>query len=257
MNTFNALLGKINEAKALDFGNVFSSSIELFKKTWLQGLITVILTGVLAIPLMLIMYIPMIFLGIVSPESFNAPEPDGIAIGAIVVTVLLAVVAIAFVLALQIGLLSAYFRVMKIKDLGLNESEDYFFFFKRKYLGKTVNLGLMMAGIYLVAMMLCVLPIFYVIIPLAYVMVIYAVNPDLPNKEIVKVGFALGNKKWLFTFGIILVSWILSLIVGFLMCFVGLYVTQQFPYLPFYVIYKEVIGFEENNEIEQIGAVEF
>lgn len=257
MNDFFTISKKIDNAKTLDFGDVFGASIELFKKVWLQGLITVILTGVLAIPLVFIIYVPMVFLGIVSPESFDTPEPEGLAIFAIIITVLLFIVMLVFMLALQVGLLSAYFRIMKIKDLGLNQSDDYFFFFKRKYLGKTINLGLMMAGIYIVAFLFCVLPIFYAMIPLGYMMVIYAMNPDLPNKEIVKLGFSLGNKKWLFTFCIAFVSFILSMIVGFLMCMIGTYVTQQFPYLPFYIVYRDVVGFEgDANELDKIGLIE-
>jgi len=38
------------------------------------------------------------------------------------------------------------------------------------------------------------------------------------------------------------------------MCFVGIYVTQQFVNLPFYQIYKESIGFDELNIIDEIGT---
>ncbi len=257
MSTLNNILRKINTVKTLDFGTVFSDSIELFKRTWLQGLITIILTGVLAVPLGFIIYIPLVFLGIISPDSFEKPEPSGVAVLAIILTLLLAIVVLVLANALKVGLLSAYFRIMKIKDLGLNLSDDYLFFLKRKYLGKTINLGLIMVGIYLVAALMCILPVFYVIIPVHYMIVIYALNPDMPNKDIVKAGFALGNKKWFFTFGIVFISAILSLIVGFLMCFIGLYVTQQFAYTPFYLIYKEVIGLEDElDELNQIGLIE-
>ena len=37
MNTTSSLQEKIRNAKALDFGTIFSASIELFKKTWIQG----------------------------------------------------------------------------------------------------------------------------------------------------------------------------------------------------------------------------
>ncbi|MBQ0788328.1 MAG: hypothetical protein KBT69_12555, partial [Oceanihabitans sp.] len=73
--------------------------------------------------------------------------------------------------------------------------------------------------------------------------------------EIVKSGFALGNKKWLISFGLIIVSSLLASMVGMIMCFIGIFVTASFAYIPAYYIYKESIGFdseEENKQIENI-----
>jgi uncharacterized protein (DUF927 family) len=82
--------------------------------------------------------------------------------------------------------------------------------------------------------------------------VIYAFNPDLSISEIIKLSFDLGNKKWLITFGIVIVASLLAGIVGMLMCLVGIYITASFSYLPPYLIYKDVVGFEDENENPQI-----
>ena len=126
-------------------------------------------------------------------------------------------------------------------------------FFKKPYLGKTIRLGLAYIGITLIATLLCFLPIIYAIVPLTYMFVVYAFNPDKSVSEIIKLSFDLGNKKWLLTFGLIIVSGLLAGIVGFIMCFVGVYVTASFSYLPPYFIYKEVVGFEDDDETLQIG----
>lgn len=44
------LQSKINNAKDLDFGTIFNQSMELFKKVWVQGLLTLIISGAMMIP---------------------------------------------------------------------------------------------------------------------------------------------------------------------------------------------------------------
>ena len=111
-------------------------------------------------------------------------------------------------------------------------------------------------GISIIAALLCYVPIFYVIVPLSYFAIVFAFNSELTVGEIVKVSFKLGNKKWLLTFGLILVSSILAQIVGFLACGIGVLFTATFVYHPIYLIYKEIIGFDETSEIEEIGMIE-
>ena len=84
--------------------------------------------------------------------------------------------------------------------------------------------------------------------------VIFAFNPEQSVSDIIKSGFALGNKKWLVTFGLVIVSSILASMVGMMMCFIGVFVTASFAYIPAYYIYKESIGFdsEEEKQIENI-----
>jgi len=258
MNHFNVLLQKIDSSKNLDFGTVFSRCIELFKKVWLQGLIVTILSGVLIVPIFLVIYIPLIALGIMSPEFFNnnhgLSSISGLSVFVIFMMIILFLVVMVFALTVSVAMKAAFFRIIKSKDLLLNQSDDYFFFFKKGYLKKSMGLALISAGIVILALLLCVLPIFYALIPLSYIAVVYALNPDLSVNEIVKLSFKLGNKKWFITFALAIVAWFLSTVVGFLMCFIGIYVTQQFINLPFYEVYKQSVGFDEANEIDSIGV---
>ena len=245
---------RIQNAKDLDFGTIFNQSIELFKKVWVQGLVTLLLNMVLAIPLMMLIYIPMIVTGMAdvyasSYDPYNPyySEPDISPIAMIILFVLY-LIAMLGMSVIGLGLKSAFYRICKLKDLEQMGKEDYFYFFKKPYLGKTIKLGLAYMGITLVAALLCFLPLIYAIVPLTYVFVIYAFNPDKSVSEIIKLSFDLGNKKWLITFGLIIVAGLLAGIVGFIMCFVGIYVTASFSYLPPYLIYKDVVGFDDDNE---------
>ena len=118
--------------------------------------------------------------------------------------------------------------------------------------GALVLLSMLIA---VVAMILCYLPIFYVMVPLTFLTVMFAFNPELTPSELVKVSFKLGNKKWLISFGLIIVSSILASVVGFLLCGIGSLFTAAFVYHPVYLIYKEVIGFED--EVESDSLISF
>ncbi len=246
------ILSKIDHSDPLDFGGILNASVNLFKKVWLQAFVTMILAGFLVLPIYFVLYIPLVALGLMSPESFEGENGPGILF--IVYMVLFVMAVFAVVSISYLGMHAAFYRICKHKDMKEKKSDDYFFFFKKKYFKKTITLGLMIFGICALAFICFILPLFYVMIPVAYMTVIYALNPDLSPNDIVKAGFALGNKKWGFTFLVVFVSWISSTIIGFALCLIGIYFTQQFIYMPFYAIYMEAVGLNEENEIDAIGA---
>lgn len=251
------ILRRIQNAKDLDFGTIFNQSIELFKKTWVQGFVTLLLNMVLAIPVMMVIYIPLLMFGLADSftstydpySTYSSPEISPIAGIVMFVLYLFAMVAMSII---GLGLKAGFYRICKLKDLDQMGKEDYFYFFKKPYLGKTINLGLAYVGITLAAALLCFLPLIYALVPLTYMFIVYAFNPDKTVSEIIKISFDLGNRKWLLTFGLMIVSGFLAGIVGMLMCFVGIYVTMSFTFLPPYLIYKDVVGFDDENEMPQI-----
>ena len=251
MNTLNQLLDKIERAKALDFGTIFNQSIELFKKVWVQGLVIVLLTMLMMLPLYFIIYIPMMAMGFMNPETLQNGQDFNpmfmIPLG------ILMLIFTCFSVVISFGMKASFFRICKLKDLEEMGADDYFFYLKKPYLGKTISLSLATFGISVAAMLLCVLPIIYVMVPITLMNVIYAFNPELSTSEIIKASFQLGNKKWLLTFGLVIISGFLAGIVGMLMCCIGIYVTMSFAYLPAYFIYKESVGFdkEEVNQPEE------
>lgn len=251
MNTINSLLDKIEKVKALDFGTIFNQSIELFKKVWVQGLVLRLLTMLLMLPFSIIMYIPMISMGLFNPETLQNMEDFKLLLFTPVA--LLGILFVFFAVVIDFAMKASFFRICKLKDLEEMGADDYFFYLKKPYLGKVIKLSLATFGILILAATLCILPVFYVMIPVALMNVIFAFNPELSTSEIVKAGFRLGNKKWLLTFGLLFVSWVLAGIVGFLMCCIGVYITASFSYLPVYFIYKESVGFDKKEDGQGYG----
>ncbi len=250
---FSELQARINNAKALDFGTIFNQSIELFKKVWLQGLIVIVLTMALMIPFYLIFFVPLMAMGIIDPESMQQGQNANI--GTMLIFNLMQLIIGFIATVIGFGFKAAFYRICKNKDLGLVDSDDYFYFFKKPYLGKVIKLAAMSFGIAVIAMLLCGLPLIYAIIPIAFINIIFAFNPDISESNIVKASFAIGNKKWFITFGLMFVAGLLAGIVGLVMCVVGIFVTSSFSYIPLYFIYKESIGFD-GDEIEKIGKIE-
>lgn len=247
MNALNILLKKIDRSKTLDFGDIFSNSIELFKKVWVQGLIMMLLMMVILIPFYLVMYLPFIGMGFLDMDaySYNNDISPILMIPFFIMIFVFSIVA----MVLSFGMKASFYRICKMKDLNEAGSDDYFYYLKKPYLGKVIVLSLMTFGMSLLATLLCFLPIIYVMVPITLINVIFAFNPDLSASDIIKAGFRLGNKKWLITFGLIVISAILAELVGLLMCFVGIFVTASFSYIPAYFVYKESVGFQNPNDI--------
>jgi len=243
---------RIDKANGLDFGTLFNQSIELFKKVWVQGLVTLLLNVVLAIPVIMVIYIPMIFLGLAG--AFTAANNNDLIneTGFSVLMMLLMFVFYIFIIVamstIALALKAAFYRICKLRDFEELGKDDYFYFLKKAYLGKTIKLSLAFSGIAILSAMMCFIPLIYALVPLSFIVVIYAFNPDLPIKDIVKLAFDLGNKKWLLSFGLMFISGFLAMVIGFLMCGFGVYITSSFGQLPSYFIYKEVVGFNDENE---------
>lgn len=251
---FAEIQSRIANARELDFGTIFNQSIELFKKVWLQGLLTLIITGAMMVPFYILLYLPMIAMGVIDPESFQPGRDPNVLI--MLPFFLFMIVFMFFAMFLSFTMQAAFFKICRQKDLNLVASDDYFYFFKKRYVGKVFKLSLASVGISLLATLLCVLPLFYVMVPLSFFSVMFAFNPELSASDIIKASFDLGNKKWLLTFGLVIVSSILAQIVGLLMCCIGIFVTAYFVYLPVYFIFKEVVGFDDSSELNQIGKIQ-
>jgi hypothetical protein len=50
---------KIANAGKMDFGTIFNQSIELFKKSWLQGFLMQLFVVILMLPFIIILYVPL------------------------------------------------------------------------------------------------------------------------------------------------------------------------------------------------------
>jgi hypothetical protein len=244
---------KIQNAKELDFGTVLNDCIELFKKFWVQGLLTIVILVVLSIPIALLSQFLLAMVGVITPtivrmEDFNLDNLSALYGFNALYNFPFAIITTS----IQIGVIAGFYRIIKTKDVDKAEGDDYFYFFKKDYFGKILLLGLMYSLIATISQFLCFIPYIYAIVPLMYFSVIFAFNSEKSVEEILKTSFMLGNKKWLLTFGSLVVCGILGLI-GLIGCCIGIILTISIFYLPCYVIYKNVIGFDDTSELNQIG----
>ncbi len=250
---FSQIEQKIEENKPLDFGDIFNKSFELFKKTWQQGLLYMLLSVAIVLGVMAIILVPMFVAGVIDPSSFESLENGNPDFRAIIGVYLLMIPAIFAASVLSMLLNAAFYRIVKQIDLGESASTASFaMFFKSQYISKAFVLSILTMLIAIAATLACYLPLFFVMVPLTLVVVFFAFNPELSVGDILKLSFKLGTKKWLLTFGLIIVASLLAEIVGLLLCGIGIFATASFVYLPTYLVYKETVGFEnERIEVER------
>ena len=231
---------RIQSKPELVFGTIFSRSFDLFKKVWLQGFITLLLTFVTILPFYIMLYIPMIASGITDPEALqNEDLPPMVAIAMGILAPFFAVGVSTFGLALN----AAFLKICRQKDVEQMVKDDYFFFFRNGRLGKVFILALYTIGIAVLGALACGIGIFYVIVPLSLIPAFLAFSEELTAQEIIRASFALGNRNWLVIFGLIFVTGILAQL-GMLLCCVGVLFTAMLSKVPIYYMYKDGIGFD-------------
>ena len=250
---------KIEEAHKPDFGDILTRSFEFFKKVWQEGLMHVLVTIAMSIPIIILIYVPYILFfvanGVFNEYGINNDgyyndnfyEPDLLPLLPWIILYALGVLLLIFVLqALTISVTAHFYKVCKKIDTGTPvEVGGYFDYIKEGGFKKLFLLSLATFGIALAATLLCYLPIFYVMVPLQLIVVIYAFNKELSVSEIIKASFKLGHKFWLIIFGLIIISSLIAQL-GIVLCFVGLLVTAYFVHLPIYFVYKDTIGFDDD-----------
>lgn len=255
--TLTELQSKIANAKALDFGNIFNESIELFKKSWLQGFLMQLFVMILMIPFIFIIYVPF-FIAVASQAENGQVDPQAFSTfmaGFSLIYIILFIIGILAISVISMALNAGLFRILRDLDAGKTvKTSDLFYFLKGKYIGKLLLIMLVTVLIAIPSALLCYIPLIYTMVPMSFFAVVFAFNPDFNVGDIVSTSFRLGTKKWGIAFCLILVSSILASLVGMLLCGIGTLITAPFMYHPIYFIYKHVIGFENNSEIDEIGT---
>lgn len=236
---FTTLSNTIKESNPLDFGSIFSKSIELFKNVWLQGFIVVILTFVTIVPFYVLVYVPLLIAGVSDPEMLKSEQMPPvllISMGVMVPLMLLGIMTVSLLLN------AAFLRICRNKDLNLRIADNYFYYFKKTYVLKALLLSLLMLGLMLLGMLACGLGIFYLIVPISLMPAFLAFDGELTAMEIVKSSFFLGNKNWLVIFGLVIIMGLMAEL-GVFLCIVGVFFTAMLAKIPVYFMYKDAIGF--------------
>ncbi|WP_299214896.1 hypothetical protein [uncultured Dokdonia sp.] len=255
--TFVEIQEKIHKNASVDFGDVFNNAFSLFQKIWLQGFLMQLIIFSVVFGVMFILYIPLMAGVFILDGGEGVEVSDAASILFLIGICVFYIVVIAAMSFFSMGLQAAFYRQVRMRDRGLESEQgvNWGMFFKKKYIKKLFVLSLATVGIGIASYLLCVVPIFYVIIPLQFISVIFAFNPELSVKEVIYASFNLGTKKWLIAFLLIIVSGLLAQFAGLILCGIGVLFTASFVYLPPYFIYKEVVGFyEDDDAIAQIGA---
>lgn len=255
---FNTLLDRIENRRPLDFGDILSKSIDLFKKVWLQGFITIILNFLIFIPVVLLALSLIGGVAVLTGNAEHAYDPEmGMATStnpfgdlmALLWFMLVMFGGIMLVSFFMYALLAGFHRVLKNADTtGKAETSDLFYYLKGKYFGKTFLLGVVATGIFFVALLLCYLPSIYVSVPISLFILFFSFNPNLSVSEIVKLSFKLGNKNWFVIFGLSFVAGLIAQL-GAIACGIGVLFTASFASIPLYYVYKDGVGFEEAESI--------
>ena len=235
---FTSLSERIQQSAPVEFGSVFNNSVELFKKVWLQGFITLVLTFAAILPFYLLIYLPMIAMGISDPDIFEQQEMPPLFAG--LMTLIMPLFMIG-VMTIGICLNAAFLRICRKYDLNESGKDDYFYYFKKEYLGKAVIISLIMVGLTLLGILACGLGIIYLMVPMSLFPAFFAFDRELTALEVVKASFALGNKNWLMIFLLILVSGLVGQL-GVILCLVGVLFTAMFSKIPIYFIHKDAVG---------------
>jgi hypothetical protein len=237
---------------SFDFGGVLSRSIDLFKKVWLEGFVHLLLIFLVNIPAIIVFFVAMIgifgfnyLISGVDSDTLGANEFDFAMLPAMIGGFLLVALVAAVMQTFSIAIMAHFYKVCKNADMGTNEDTGgYFVFLKGGKFTKVLMLSFAVIGITLLAILLCYLPVFYVIVPMSLILVIFAFNPELSVKELIDIAFKMGNRIWLPTFGMLILAGIMSQL-GSIACGIGVFFTIMFSKIPLYYIYKETIGFDE------------
>lgn len=239
------LFQRIEQAPALDFGDILSKSFELFKKVWVQALLTGIVTILIAIPFVLIIYLPFVpyyisAIGTGGEAEFMENVPVMVIVGWFAVIFIISFLLQPFILSIH----GNFLHICKSADHGGEPEGPGYFYLVKTHFTKLLVLSLATTGIALLAALLCYLPLFYVIVPLQLFLPMVVFNEELKVSEIIKLSFKLGNKFWLMIFGLMIVSGLLASITGLLLCGIGTIVTSFYQNIVVYYIYKDSIGFD-------------
>lgn len=267
MNDIEGLLSKIENAKELDFGDILSRSFELFKKTWVKGFLLLSIILIVAIPFMIAVYLPMIA---EMKEGINKGDFDPNETGAFLRgqpdNFRFMILGITFVVSfLSTALVGAFYKIIRKIDFSEEVAFiDFFYFFKSKYLGKIfaiASFSLLASLINFVfekflppttASLLGGLLSIILSVYTTLFVVFLAFHPELETGDFFVLSFNLGSKKWFLIFGLMLVMGMLGCL-GFVACGFGVLFTISIVYLPVYFVYKDIIGFSEVDEIDNLG----
>ena len=245
---------KIDASNSADFGNVFNRSVELFKKTWSQGFLLLIFFILTYFSLGAILVFPFVIISEFN-DGINITNNFGFSLFGILCFFMI-IIFLLFLMTFFTGLLGGLYVIYEKADKNENYStSDFFVLLRKNTFVKTFKISTITLGIVLVSYMMCFFPILYTIIPISYIIIVYAFNQNMNTTEVVKIAFAIGNKNWVVTF---LLRIVMSFIAyfGLFLCGIGFFFTFAIILIPQYFIYKDATGYKGYDELDKIRGYE-
>lgn len=249
------LLRKIDNHSGLSFDTLFGGSFELYKKVFPYGILKIILEAVVSYAVQFMIMLPLFaFIG-VSSNYQGVANTEDMEVVALLFMLLVYFIVYFVYTVFTFSMTVGFYRICFEQESGLSVNiESFFYALKKKHLKKTVLLSVLTALILTVSFGLLVIPGIYMMIPMGLVAVIYAFNIEMSIGDIHSIAFKIANKYWFVLFFSALVATFFAFL-GIVLCVVGIIATLAFIYMPFYIAYKEVVGFEDEieDEINLIG----
>ncbi|MCH9660393.1 MAG: hypothetical protein K0U54_05725 [Bacteroidetes bacterium] len=257
MNT--SIFKRIENAKSPDFGDVISNSFDLYKKYFSQGLTHSLIALAVAIPFILIVYIPLIPFYMDMLQNAGDPyyQPnilEDYSIGMIVAWYVLIFVGSFLMQMVNMSVFGHFMKFLRKEETGSGEDIGGYFTILKNNFSKLLLLSLAIMGIAVVSAMLCYLPLFYAMVPLHWIFPIFIFNEKLGVGDTIKAAFKYGNKNWGILLGIGIVAGIMGSL-GAIACYIGIIATMFFTHVATFVTYRDSIGFEgdDHDPISNIG----
>ena len=118
--TLSEIQAKIRNAPVLDFGDIFNQSVELFKKSWLYGLMFQLIVLVITLPFIIVLYVPFVMSMIAQSKSghFNPDIFGSLFAGFTIFYIIVFIFGIFAAAVFQLALQAALFRIIKDIDEG-------------------------------------------------------------------------------------------------------------------------------------------
>ncbi len=235
----------------LDIGGIFNRSWEIFSGIAAYSIIALVVYFVIAIIMSLVGNLIYTFPAenIVDPADLKDMYIEMFSSPLFILSNLFSLVVSAATVPILLSI------PMMAKKFDMKENvgfEDIFIHYKN---GKFMNIFLtylVIQLLFMIGLALCILPGLFVSIAtsLALPFVIFA-NASLGEALVSSKDIVLKNFGSIFVYGLACFGIVL---VGAIACGVGLVVAIPLIYISMYVVYKSIIGIDNNNEIDEIGT---
>jgi hypothetical protein len=253
------LTNRIEEIKAngyqLDFGNVFNMAFENYKKIALYaGLMIFVFAVILTVT---IAALTLSFFGTETLTEFMKPEnlrPENISGNFLLAYIAISILITCLLSPFPAGLIKMAHCAEKDEEFHVSTVFEFYKapYFKELFIATfIISIGstglsslLDYYGIQFIGAIITIVVSFFTFMTIPLI-----IFSDLKAVDAITTSFTIISKQPMVLLGLILVAGIGSL-VGFIGCCIGIFFTIPFIYSMYYAIYRSIIGFESESEME-------